>query len=106
MDGHTGPHSPHHVPSAADPAGNPETIDYAKLKFISENDLVEKGVINYDPQSHLQEVNGIYQGYDIASNGEISSQSRRIQRAHPTALYHQDSDHGRIAGANAGKWEV
>lgn len=54
------------------PAGNPETIDYAKLKFISENGLVEKGVINYDPQSHLQEVNGIYQGYDIASNGEIS----------------------------------
>ncbi|MDG1891917.1 MAG: AAA family ATPase, partial [Verrucomicrobiota bacterium] len=47
-------------------------LNYAELQFIVENDLVEKGVINYDPQSRLQEITGRYREYQSSSNGDIS----------------------------------
>ena len=52
-------------------AGNQETINYAELQFMVENDLVEKGVINYDPQSRLQEITGLYKEHTVSNNGQI-----------------------------------
>jgi cell division protease FtsH len=54
------------------PIGNPETIDYAQLKFFADNDLIDKAVINYDPQSHLQEITGLYRKHTLSSGGDIS----------------------------------
>ena len=51
--------------------GNQETINYAELQFLVENDLVEKGVINYDPQSRLQEITGLYKEHTVSNNGQI-----------------------------------
>ena len=51
--------------------GSQETINYAELQFLVDNDLVEKGVINYDPQSRLQEITGLYKEHEVSDNGQI-----------------------------------
>src|SRR6056300_71039 len=51
--------------------GNQETINYAELQFLVENDLIEKGVINYDPQSRLQEITGLYKEHTVSNSGQI-----------------------------------
>jgi cell division protease FtsH len=51
--------------------GNQKTINYAELQFLVDNDLVEKGVINYDPQSRLQEITGLYKDHKVSDNNQI-----------------------------------
>jgi len=53
--------------------GDQRQINYAELKLLVDNDLVERGVINYDPQSRLQEITGRYKDYRVTgerTNGE------------------------------------
>lgn len=57
--------------------GEQKQINYAELKLLLDNDLVEKGVINYDPQSRLQEITGRYKLYRVT--GENTSGDKVIE---------------------------
>ena len=54
--------------------GEQKQINYAELKLLVDNDLVEKGIINYDPQSRLQEITGRYKLYQVT--GERRQEDR------------------------------
>lgn len=51
--------------------GEQEQINYADLKVLVDNDLVEKGVITYDPQSRLQEITGRYKAYKMTGGDTV-----------------------------------